>query len=66
MDKTIKSEHPNINSEQPRLTLVRYLVPQEEYETHYNPNGYTLNIKLGKLLLIFIVLLIVILYFKYK
>ena len=58
-------KHPNIDSEQPRLTIVPYLVPQEEYDTYFNPNGYSINIKIWKIL-IPILLIVIFLFLKNK
>lgn len=54
----IESEvHPNINAEQPRLTIVPYFVPEEEYDTYFNPSGYTLRIKAWKIILPIVIII---------
>ena len=57
-------KHPNIYSEQPRLTIVPYFVPEDEYESYFNPSGYSIQIKFWKMC--FILLIIALVIYKYK
>ena len=58
--------HPNINAEHPRLTIVPYFVPEEEYDTYFNPSGYTISIKAWKLILPILVIILLFFIFRNK